>query len=114
MVKKKYVPNQGDIVWLELGPTRGHEQSGRRPALVLSPKKYNGLVGLMLICPITSKSKGYAFEVPLGISKIIGVVLSDQVRSLDWKTRRVAFIERIDESAFARVISNIKTLLNQS
>ena len=89
-----YIPERGELVWLEFQPQVGHEQSGRRPALVLSPRSYNDKVGLMIACPITSKSKGYPFEVrlPIGLS-ISGVVLSDQIKSMDWKARQVSLIE---------------------
>lgn len=85
----RYVPDRGDIVWLQLDRRKGHEQSGRRPALVISPKTYNGKVGLALFCPITSRVKGYPFEVeiPPG-TKVRGAVLCDQIKSLDWRVRR--------------------------
>jgi len=82
-----YVPERGEIVWLEFDPQAGHEQAGRRPALVISPKDYNAKVGLALVCPITSKIKGYPFEVVLPPGLITGAVLSDQVSSLDWRVR---------------------------
>ena len=79
---------QGDVVWLDHDPQAGHEQAGRRPALVLSPRAYNAATGLMLCCPITSQVKGYPFEVTLiGVKGVQEVVLSDRVRSLDWETR---------------------------
>ena len=83
-----YVPERGDIVWITFNPQAGHEQAGRRPAVVLSPKAYNGKVGLALLCPITSQIKGYPFEValPEGLP-VGGVILSDQVKNLDWKAR---------------------------
>jgi len=85
---KGYIPEQGDIVWLSFNPQAGHEQMGRRPALVLSPAAYNKKVGLAIFCPITSQVKGYPFEVliPKGV-KASGAILSDQVKSLDWKIR---------------------------
>lgn len=84
----RYVPDRGDIVWLELDPRSGHEQAGRRPALVISPRAYNQRVGLALFCPITSQIKGYTFEVeiPEG-AKAQGAVLCDQIKSLDWRAR---------------------------
>src|SRR4030067_1632422 len=87
-----YIPDSGDIVWIMFNPQAGHEQAGHRPALVLSPKAYNGKVGLALLCPITSQVKGYPFEVliPEGL-EIKGAVLSDQVKSLDWKERKAEF-----------------------
>src|SRR5437762_13948374 len=88
--KTAYVPERGDAVWLTLDPQAGHEQAGRRPALVLSPAAYNGRVGLALCCPITNQAKGYPFEVALpdGLA-VSGVVLADQVKSLDWRAWRV-------------------------
>jgi mRNA interferase MazF len=85
----EYTPDRGDIVWLHFDPQAGHEQAGRRPALVISPKAYNRKVGLALFCPITSNVKGYPFEVeiPKG-SKAQGAVLCDQIKSLDWRVRR--------------------------
>src|SRR5512143_1514622 len=85
---KLYVPKRGDVVWITLNPQAGHEQSGRRPAVVLSPGTYNGKVGLALLCPLTSQIKGYPFEVvlPTGLP-ISGVILSDQLKSLDWRAR---------------------------
>ncbi|MBI4729736.1 MAG: endoribonuclease MazF [Acidobacteria bacterium] len=84
----EYTPDRGDVVWLRFDPQAGHEQGGRRPALVISPKSYNRKVGLALFCPITSNIKGYPFEVeiPKG-SKATGAVLSDQIKSLDWRVR---------------------------
>src|SRR3954471_14030479 len=83
-----YVPQRGDAVWITLTPQAGHEQAGRRPALVLSPASYNGKVGLALLCPITSQIKGYPFEVrlPDGLP-VAGVVLADQIKALDWRAR---------------------------
>jgi mRNA interferase MazF len=89
MAGRTYVPDRGDVVWLEFDPQAGHEQAGHRPALVLSPCAYNRRSGLMLCCPITSRVKGYPFEVTLaGKRGISGVVLADQVKSLDWRARR--------------------------
>lgn len=90
MVKKSaYVPEKGDVVWLDFDPQAGHEQSGRRPAFVLSPALYNSKTGLMLCCPITNQVKGYPFEVAVkGADNVQGVILADQVKSLDWRVRR--------------------------
>jgi mRNA interferase MazF len=91
-----YVPERGDLVWLTFNPQAGHEQAGRRPAVVLSPKAYNGKVGLALFCPITSQVKGYPFEVilPDGLP-ISGVILADQVKSLDWRARQAEKISAL-------------------
>lgn len=83
----QYVPDAGDIVWLQFDPQAGHEQAGHRPALVLSPSSYNGRTGLMLCCPMTTQLKGYPFEVVIAGAKPSGV-LSDQVKSVDWKARK--------------------------
>ena len=95
----QYVPGRGDIVWLNFNPQAGHEQAGKRPAIVLSPKDYNRKTGLIIACPITSKIKGYPFEVRLAGDKIDGVILSDQVKSLDWKVRNAQLIEKADDDA---------------
>ncbi|WP_186698289.1 endoribonuclease MazF [Cyanobium sp. NS01] len=107
-----YVPDRGDLVWLEFTPQAGSEQRGRRPALVISPKAYNGKVGLALFCPITSKIKGYPFEVllPDGYS-VSGVVLSDQLKCLDWRTRKAKFIERISLDVMEMVTARVLPLL---
>ena len=106
-----YVPNRGDVVWLNMNPQTGHEQAGRRPALVLSPKEYNKKVGLALFCPITSKEKGYPFEVKINGKKIEGVVLSDQIKSLDWTCREATLIEKIAEETLIEVVEKIKGLI---
>lgn len=107
-----YVPSRGDLVWLQFDPQAGHEQRGRRPALVVSPHAYNAKVGLALLCPVTSRSKGYPFEVPLpDRGEVIGVVLADQVRSLDWRVRQAVRIEASPASVVAEVLARIHTLL---
>ena len=109
-----YVPESGDIVWITLNPQTGHEQAGRRPALVLSPAAYNGKVGLAILCPITSQIKGYPFEVviPDGL-EISGAVLSDQVKSLDWKARQAEFGCKLPSSAFNEVVQKLSTLIRR-
>jgi mRNA interferase MazF len=107
-----YVPDQGDLVWLEFDPQSGHEQKGRRPALVLSPASYNQKVGLMLCCPITSKSKGYPFEVEVKTKEISGVVLADQVKSLDWRARNASFAGSVSEQVLADVRGKLLTLVS--
>ncbi|MEX0880546.1 MAG: endoribonuclease MazF [Thermoanaerobaculia bacterium] len=107
-----YVPERGDIVWISLNPQAGHEQAGRRPAVVVSPKSYNGKVGLGLFCPITSQVKGYPFEVavPLGLA-VGGVILADQVRSLDWRARKAKLAGRLPADASAEVLGKLGALL---
>lgn len=108
---KSYVPAHGDIVWLEFTPQAGHEQAGRRPAMVLSKKAYNQKTGLGIFCPITSKIKGYPFEVNVSGKKISGAILSDQVKSLDWKARKAKFIEKVNPSVLREVISKISVII---
>ena len=108
---KSYIPAPGDVVWLEFTPQAGHEQAGRRPAMVLSQKTYNEKTGLGIFCPITSKIKGYPFEVIITGKKISGVILSDQVKSLDWKARQVKFIEKAATSVLKEVISKISVII---
>ena len=107
-----YVPDRGDLVWLEFTPQTGSEQAGRRPALVISPKAYNAKVGLALFCPVTSRVKGYPFEVVLPeASGVIGVVLADQLKSLDWRARKAKLIERASSEVLALVTARILPLL---
>jgi mRNA interferase MazF len=107
-----YVPDRGDFVWLEFTPQTGSVQAGKRPALVISPKAYNGKVGLALFCPVTSRVKGYPFEVALPEgSAVIGVVLADQLKSLDWRARKAKLIERASSDLLAMVTARILPLL---
>ena len=109
---KGYIPDRGDVVWLQFDPQAGHEQAGKRPALVLSPAAYNGRVGLALMCPITSQQKGYPFEVvlPAGM-RIQGVVLADQVKSLDWRSRRAERVGAVSRSVLDDAVAKIRVLL---
>lgn len=110
--KRPYVPQRGDAVWITLDPQAGHEQAGRRPALVLSPAVYNARVGLALLCPITSRAKGYPFEVPLPAGLAIsGVVGADQVKSLDWRARQATRIGEMPPQVIAEVVKRLQTLL---
>jgi mRNA interferase MazF len=109
---RAYVPERGDVVWIALNPQAGHEQAGRRPAVVVSPRSYNGKVGLGLFCPITSRAKGYPFEVALPAELgIRGVVLADQVKSLDWRVRRAELAARLPDDTCAEVVGKLATLL---
>ena len=108
-----YIPDRGDIVWLVFDPQAGHEQSGRRPALVISPQSYNSKVGLALLCPVTSKAKGYPFEVSLPVdSKVSGVVLSDQIKSLDWQAREATFACKATKEVVMEVLMKILALIS--
>jgi mRNA interferase MazF len=108
----EYIPERGDLVWISLNPQAGHEQAGRRPALVLSPRAYNGKVGLALICPITRQIKGYPFEValPKDVS-IEGAVLADQVKCLDWRTRQVELAGTLPAKLVLEALGKLDTLL---
>lgn len=107
-----YVPERGDAVWLDFNPQKGHEQAGRRPALVLSPSSYNRKVGLALFCPITNQAKGYPFEVAIPSGHpVTGVVLSDHVKSLDWRARRASLIGRLPPELTKGVIERLRPLL---
>ena len=113
MVAENESPDRGDLVWVSLNPQAGHEQAGRRPALVVSPAEYNRRVGLALMCPITSKAKGYPFEVSLPSNlKISGVVLSDQVKSLDWRAREAQIADVAPETTTTEVLGKLNVLLS--
>jgi len=107
-----YIPDRGDIVWIIFNPQAGHEQAGRRPALVLSPKAYSGKVRLALLCPITSQIKGYPFDVliPDGLP-VNGVILADQVKSLDWKARNAEKACLLSKDATLKVLQRVKALI---
>lgn len=111
---RAYVPQCGDMVWITLNPQAGHEQAGRRPAVVLSPQSYNGKTGLAILCPVTNQIKGYPFEVliPAGLP-IAGAVLSDQVKSLDWRARNVELICTLPTEVVSEVLQKLVTLLSQ-
>jgi mRNA interferase MazF len=114
-VPGRYVPARGDLVWLQFDAQAGHEQRGRRPALVVSPQAYNSTVGLALCCPVTSKTKGYPFEVALPEgAKVSGVILADQLKSLDWAARRVQHIEPAPPDVVDEVLAKVLTLLEGS
>jgi mRNA interferase MazF len=108
-----YVPERGDVIWISLSPQAGHEQAGRRPAVVLSPVAYNGKVGLAILCPITGQIKGYPFEVliPPGLA-VSGAILSDQVKSLDWQARQAEFICALPVVTVAEVLRKLGFLLS--
>lgn len=106
------MPKRGDAVWVTLSPQTGHEQAGRRPALVLSPEAYNRRVGLAIMCPITRQEKGYPFEVRLPEGwGVEGVVLADQVKSLDWRARHVERICEVPEEVVLEVLGKLRVLL---
>ena len=107
----RYIPKRGDIVWLEFNPQIGHEQSGFRPALIISGEIYNKKTGLCLAMPITSRIKGYPFEVNIKTKNIQGVILSDQIKSLDFKLRKIKFCDKIDKETFENPLDKLSLLL---
>ncbi len=110
---RAYVPQCGDLVWITLNPQAGHEQAGRRPAVVLSPRSYNSKTGLAILCPITSQIKNYPFEVllPSGLP-VTGAILSDQVKSLDWRARNIELICVLPLETTSEVLEKLLTLLS--
>jgi mRNA interferase MazF len=108
-----YVPGRGDLIWLQFNPRAGHEQAGRRPALVISPVRYNRRVGLALCCPITSQVKSYPFEVllPKGLG-VEGAILSDQVKNLDWQVRKAKRIGRVPSEVLLETVGKILALVD--
>ena len=112
VVAPPYVPQRGDVVWITLNLQAGHEQAGRRPAVIISPQAYNDRVGLAILCPITSQVKGYPFEVriPDGLP-IIGVILSDQVKSMDWRARNAERICSLAPAVIVEILGKLRTLL---
>ena len=110
---RSYVPERGDVVWLHFDPQTGHEQAGRRPALVLSPQIYNRSSNIAVLCPITSKSKGYPYEVaiPAGLA-VRGIILADQMKSLDWKQRQAAYLCAMPFDVLEDVFEKLLTLID--
>ena len=111
---RSYVPQCGDVVRITLNPQSGHEQAGRRPAVVLSPGDYNGKTGLAILCPITNQIKGYPFEVLLpGQLPVAGVILADQVKSLDWRVRNAELLCTLPAETISEALQKLITLLSQ-
>ncbi len=107
-----YIPGRGEVIWIDFNPQKGHEHSGRRPAIVLSPVDYNRKTGLALLCPITTKKKGYPFEVEIPEDlPVNGVVLSDQLKNLDWRAREAKFVCALPSEIVERVLRRIRILL---
>jgi len=107
-----YIPDRGDLIWINFNPQSGHEQSGKRPALVISPAKYNIKTSLALVVPVTHQKKGYPFEVEIPQNlPVSGVVLSDQVKCLDWRVRKAMFICKPDQTVTTEVLQKLRTLI---
>ena len=111
MAARGYVPEAGDVVWLEFDPQAGHEQAGHRPALVISPASYNVKTGLMVCCPMTTKVKGHPFEVLTEVDGLACAVLSDQVKSLDWRVRKAKKKDVVASEVMLHVRAKMKALL---
>ena len=111
---RAYVPDTGEVVWLEFDPQAGHEQAGHRPALVISPASYNGKTGLMVCCPMSTKIKGHPFEVVTQVDGVDCAVLSDQVKSLDWKVRHAKKKAIVNTDVLMHVRAKMKALLQIS
>ena len=108
---KQYIPKKGDIVVLTFDPQAGHEQQGRRPALILSDELFNKNVGLAIACPITNTDRNFPFHVPVNSKEITGFIMSEQIKSIDYKARKVKFITKVDEEALAKVQSIVESVL---
>lgn len=108
---RSYVPEAGDIVWLDFDPQAGREQGRRRPALVLTDSAYNHASGLFVVCPLTSKRKPYPFSLPVVVDKVEGAVLVDHLKSMDWKVRAVKFHSKADPVLLSRVLAYIAVFL---
>ena len=108
-----YIPARGDLVWLQFNPQAGHKQAGHRPALVISPGSYNRRVGLAVCCPVTSQVKGYPFEVllPAGLG-VEGAVLSDQIKSLDWRVRKARRIGSVPADVLQETVGKMLALVD--
>jgi len=107
-----YIPEKGDIIWINFDPQLGHEQAKRRPALVLTPKTYNDKTSLCIVCPLTSKKKGYPFEVNFSENSEESIVLSDQVKSLDWRSRKGTFKSKAPKKVVLEVLSKLLILIS--
>ena len=112
--RKKYIPKRGDLVWVSFNPRSGHEQAGRCPAAVLSPLAYNNKAGLAIMCPITSQIKGYPFEVIIPDKlTIAGVILSDQIKNLDWRERNAEYICSLPNDIISEVLQKLIAILTE-
>jgi len=104
--KQKYIPERGDLVWLSFSPAKGHEQKGRRPGLVLTSKNFNSKSGVMFAVPITSRARGYGTEIKIDTPNVSGVALVHQLKTIDWKSRKVEFADKI----FGDVLTKIQNI----
>lgn len=110
----KYIPDQGDIVTLDFDPQSGHEQKGRRPAVIVSNKIFNSRLGLAFACPITSTRRGFPFHIEISTSKISGFIMTEQMKSIDYNAREIKFVEKIDSEIFDDAISIIESIIGKT
>ena len=113
MARKKYIPKRGDIVWTNFDPAAGHEQMGKRPALILSPESFNKKILLAMAAPITSRVRGHGFEVPLNGKKIKGAVLCQQVKMIDFTKRGLQFVEKAPEAVISDVLARVRAIVSE-
>jgi mRNA interferase MazF len=113
MARKKYIPKRGDIVWTNFDPAAGHEQMGKRPALILSPESFNKKILLAMAAPITSRVRGHGFEVPVNGKKVKGVVLCQQVKMIDFMERGLQFVEKAPESVISDVLARVRAVVSE-
>ena len=112
MIDQKYIPDRGDIIWVNFNPVLGHEQAGYRPALVLSSAIINSRNFLAIVCPVTSKDKKYPFHINLDKNKTKGFIMTDQIKSIDLQNRKIKFIEKINSDTYQVVVSRVMALIN--
>ena len=112
MSKPAYIPDRGDVIWVILDPRVGHEQSGKRPAIVLSRRLFSERTGLAVICPITSKVKGFSFEIRIKDNHIDGAILPIHIRSIDVRARQAAFIEKAPATVLGRVLKTVEAIVS--
>jgi mRNA interferase MazF len=113
MARKKYIPKRGDIVWTNFDPAAGHEQMGKRPALILSPESFNKKILLAMAAPITSRVRGHGFEVPINGKKVKGVVLCQQVKMIDFNERGLQFVEKAPEAVITDVLARVRAIVSE-
>lgn len=112
MAEKKYIPKRGDVVWTAFNPASGHEQMGKRPALVLSTTPFNKKIMLALVAPITSRVRGHGFEVPLAGTKVTGVALCQQVKMIDFTARGVRFAEKAPDHVVSEALAKVQAIVS--
>ncbi len=113
MARKKYIPKRGDIVWTNFDPAAGHEQMGKRPALILSPQSFNKKTLLAMVAPITSRMRGHGFEVPVEGKKVKGVVLCQQVKMIDFVEKGLQFVEKAPEAVMSDVLARVRAIVSE-